>query len=103
MKRVAAVALSILMGACAVPETIVKTGSSRPQLAVRGAPADSTLIVDGQSMGPASQFNGDPNVLIVEEGMHQVEIQRGGKPVHSEKAFVSNGETRTINVNAGGR
>jgi hypothetical protein len=103
MKRIVVVALALLASACALPDTAVRTGSPRPQLAVKGAPADALLIVDGIPMGPASQFDGNPKVLIVEEGSHQVEIQRGGKAVHSEKAFVSNGETRTITINAGAR
>lgn len=101
MKRIVGVAMSLLLGACALPETVIKTGSSRPQLVVKGAPADTVLVVDGHSMGSASRFNGDPNVLVVEPGGHQVEIQRSGNVVHVEKVFVSDGETRTITINAG--
>src|SRR3569623_32831 len=103
MKRCITIALSFLLAACAMPESTVKSGSSRPQLSIKGAPADTVLIVDGLSMGPAAQFDGNPKVLIVEEGMHQVDIQRGGKSIHTEKAFVSNGESRTSTVNAGGQ
>ncbi len=103
MKHAFVIALTLALSACALPETTVKTGSPRPQLAIKGAPADTVLIVDGLSMGPAPQYDGNPKVLVVEEGMHQVEIQRSGKTIHAEKAFVSNGETRTITVNAGGQ
>jgi hypothetical protein len=101
MKHAFIIALTLSLGACALPETTVKTGSPRPQLAIKGAPADTILIVDGLAMGPASQYDGNPKVLVVEEGVHQVQIQRSGKTIHTEKAFVSNGETKTITVNAG--
>lgn len=101
MKKIAVAALSILLGACALPETNVKTGSQRPQLVIHGAPVGTVLIVDGLSMGLAPQFNGNPKVLIVEEGIHQVEIRRSGKAIHTEKTFVSNGETRIIAVHMG--
>lgn len=98
MKQIAVVALTLLLGACALPETIVKTGSPRPQLIIKGAAAGTVLIVDGLPMGPAPQFDGNPKVLIVEEGVHQVVIQRSGIAIHAEKTFVSNGETRIITV-----
>jgi hypothetical protein len=101
VKKIIAVLTAFIVAACALPETTVKTGSLRPHLAVKGAPADAVLIVDGLSMGAASQFDGNPNVLAVEEGVHLVEIRRAGKAVHSEKAFVSNGETKVIHVHAG--
>lgn len=101
MKSLVSAILALMLAACALPETAVKTGSPRPGLVVKGAPADATLVVDGLQMGPASEFDGRPKVLIVEEGLHQVEIRRAGGVVHAEKAFVSNGEIRTVTVNAG--
>lgn len=103
MKTYISIALAFMLSACALPETAVKTGSPRPTLIVKGAPADSILVVDGLVMGQAAQFNGAPNELIVEEGLHQVEIKQGNVTVHAEKAVISNGESRTINVNAGAR
>lgn len=101
MKYLGIAALALAVGACAMPETAVRTGSSRPQISVRGAPADAILAVDGLVMGPASVFDGNPKVLIVEEGVHQVEIRQREKAIHVEKTFVSNGETRVIVVNKG--
>jgi hypothetical protein len=94
---------ALLLTACAVPDSVVKTGAVRPTLTVKGAPDNSTLVVDGLVMGPAPQFNGQPNVLLLEEGLHQIEIRQGSTVVHAEKAVISNGESRTITVNAGVR
>jgi hypothetical protein len=91
-----------LLSACALPQTTVRTGSSAPGLIVTGAPAGATLYVDGLEMGAASQFDGNPKVLAVLEGAHKVEVRLGPTAVYSEKAFVSNGETHTVKVVAGG-
>jgi hypothetical protein len=101
MKIYLLIATTLLLSACAVPDSTVKTGSVRPTLLIKGAPADATLLVDGLVMGPASQFNGEPNTLLIEEGVHQVQIKQGNTIIHSEKAAVSNGESRTITINAG--
>lgn len=103
MKNYICLAFALILSACALPDTTVKTGSPRPTLAIKGAPAGSILIVDGLAMGLAAQFNGEPNVLILEEGLHQIEIKQAGVSLHAEKAFISNGETRTVSVNTGAR
>lgn len=98
-----AAALALTLAACSLPETAVKTGAQRARLAISGAPADAALVVDGLSMGPAAQFDGHPRVLILEEGMHQVEIRRGDSAIHAERVFIGNGETRTMSINEGVR
>lgn len=103
MKNYISIAFALLLSACALPDTTVKTGSPRPTLAIKGAPVNSILVVDGLVMGPAENFNGAPNVLILEEGLHQVVIKQDGITVHAEKAVISNGESRTVTVNAGAR
>ena len=101
MKNYVSLVFALLLSACAVPDTTVKTGSPRPTLVIKGAPADSTLLVDGRLMGPTTQFNGDPNVLILEEGLHQIVIKQAGITIHAEKTVISNGESRTVTINAG--
>jgi hypothetical protein len=92
---------AILLTGCALPQTTVKTGSSQPGLIVKGAPVGSVLYVDGLMMGPATQFDGQPKVLAVLEGVHQVEVRQGTTVVYSEKTFASNGETHTVLVTGG--
>ncbi len=92
---------AMLLTGCALPQTTVKSGSSQPGLIVKGAPAGSMLYVDGLVMGPATQFDGKPQVLAVLEGVHQVEIRQGTTVVYSEKTFASNGETHTVMVVGG--
>jgi hypothetical protein len=91
----------VLLTACTMPQTSVRTGSAPPTLIVKGAPSGSILVVDGLAMGTASQFDGNPKTLAVLEGTHQVEVRLGSNVVYKEKAFVSSGESHTVNVTAG--
>lgn len=89
------------LSACALPETSVKTGAARPRLSFPNAAPDTILVMDGITIGPAARYDGNPGVLLVEEGTHLLELKRNGQTVHSEKAFVSNGETKAIAASPG--
>ena len=92
------VALLITLSACALPQTTVRTGSEQPSLVVKGAPSGTDLYVDGLEMGPAAQFDGNPNVLAVLEGVHQVEIRQGNAVIYHDKVFLSGGESHPITL-----
>lgn len=96
MKTLVAVAWLLTLSACTLPQTTVRTGSSQASLVVTGAPSNAVLYVDGLAMGSARQFDGDPKVLAVLEGVHVVEIRQGSTIVYHEKVFVSSGETHPI-------
>jgi hypothetical protein len=81
-----------------MPQTTVRTGMSPPTLMVAGAPTGSVLFVDGLDMGSATQYDGNPKVLAVLEGTHQVEVRLGSNLVYKEKAFVSSGQSHTVAV-----
>jgi hypothetical protein len=101
MKRICLLFVAAFLTACALPETSVKTGNPRPAIYVQGAPQDTLLFIDGLLMGASGDFNGAPKTLLVEEGVHLVEIRRGNAVLHTEKVFVSKGESRLISVNTG--
>ena len=90
-----------LVAGCTLPQTTVKSGASPPGLVVKGAPAGATLYVDGIVIGPAAQYDGKPNVLVVLDGVHQIEIRQGTTVIYHEKALVSSGETHTVTVVGG--
>src|SRR5262249_54790013 len=90
--------LFIALSACALPQTTVRTGSAQPSLLVKGAPSGTVLYVDGLAMGPAAQFDGDPNVLAVLEGVHLVEVRQGNSVIYHDRVFLSSGETHPITV-----
>jgi hypothetical protein len=98
LRALSTVVLVTALSACALPQTTVRTGSEQPSLVVKGAPSGTVLYVDGLAMGPAEQFNGDPNVLAVLEGVHQVEIRQGSAVIYHDKVFLSSGETHPITL-----
>lgn len=102
MKSALILGIALAVSACALPETKVQTGSPQPGLFVQGAPAGAVLYVDGLSMGAANQFDGNPKVLTVLEGVHVLEIRQGTTVIFHDKALFSNGETHPIKLLAGG-
>jgi hypothetical protein len=102
MKTLGALLVITLLSGCSLPQTTVRSGSSQPGLIVRDAPSGSTLFVDGLAIGPANEFDGNPKVLTVLEGIHKVEVRSGATVIFSEKTFASNGETHTVTVVGGG-
>jgi hypothetical protein len=87
-----------LATACPPPTTVVRTPDTRPSIAIAGAPEGSLLLVDGQPVGPAPAYSGQPNVLLLEPGVHDVEIQSSsGVSIFRQKVFVES-ELKTIRV-----
>jgi hypothetical protein len=83
--------------ACAGPTTTVRSVDTRPAIAVVGAPAGTVLFVDGLAVGDPARFNGNPNILRLEPGTHDVEIRGGDRVIFSQRVFVES-ELKTIKV-----
>lgn len=90
--------LFLVVTACAMPVTQVRTIEPNPSIIVQGAPMDAILLVDGINMGAANAYNGQPNALKVIPGTHTVSVvSSGGGTILTQKVFVES-ETKTINV-----
>ncbi len=88
----------LALAACAMPQTTVRTVESRPTLAISGAPAGAVLVVDGQSVGEAAQYDGNPTVLKLEPGTHRVEIRGAGGAVLYQQQVYMESELKRIEV-----
>jgi hypothetical protein len=98
MRKPLAVSLMILLAACSMPSTVVKTPDTRPSLAFEGAPEGAVLFLDGVRTGPANQYDGQPNILLVEPGTHLVTIKGAdGAVLLEQKVFVES-ELKTLKV-----
>jgi hypothetical protein len=96
--RRAALAAALALAACTGPSTVVRTVDTRPAIALAGAPAGTVLYVDGNPVGDPTAFDGQPNVLRLEPGTHELEIRdRAGAVVFSQRVFVES-ELKTIKV-----
>jgi hypothetical protein len=81
-----------------MPSTTVRSTDSRPSLAFEGAPRGSQLFVDGNRIGNAGEYDGQPAVLVVEPGTHVVDVRdTSGKVLFRQTVFVES-ETKTIQV-----
>jgi hypothetical protein len=86
------------LAACAMPNTTVRTTDTRPSLAFEGAPDGSVLYLDGERIGDPVQYDGQPNVLLVEPGTHLVVIRSAdGAPLLERKVYVES-EIKTLKV-----
>jgi hypothetical protein len=94
-KLLGVVALSL---ACAMPSTTVRTPESRPSLAIAGAPRGAQLFVDGNHMGEAAAYDGQPAVLLVEPGTHVVDVRDSSGRILFEQTVFVDSETKTIQV-----
>ncbi|MDE1181380.1 hypothetical protein [Paraburkholderia sp.] len=91
-----------VLGGCALPQSKVESGGTRPTLALIGAPSDASLMLDGTVIGQASSYDGVQHVLTVEEGAHTVEVRRNEQIVLRKKVFATSGETIKVDVANGG-
>lgn len=91
-----ALMLFLLLMGCAMPETRIQSADSRPRLAIQGAPENSILYVDDLMVGPANDYNGNPNILIILPGTHKISIKTStGESIHNQTIFVES-ELKTI-------
>jgi len=94
----AALVVAVTLAACAGPSTTVTTVDTRPALAVSGAAPGLTLFVDGAPVGDPRGYDGNPTVLRVEAGTHDIELRDGaGAVVFRQRVFVES-ELKTIIV-----
>ncbi|VGO22545.1 hypothetical protein [Pontiella sulfatireligans] len=94
------VLLAVLTQGCTYPEPAqIEQKDSRPAIGVAGAPWGSVLYVDGLEMGKARKYDGVDDVMLVESGMHLIEVKSSrGETVFSEKVFLGHGVTKVFTI-----
>jgi hypothetical protein len=90
-------ALAVALCSCAMPNTAVRAVDDRPSIAIKGAPPDAILLVDGLPMGVANQYDGEPRTLTVEAGSHTVSVAIGNQVIFEQRVFVES-SLKTITV-----
>ncbi len=89
------------LSACSFFTSRKAPASDPTEIIVTGAPAGSSVFVDGVPTGQAAVLNDHPQVLDVTAGAHKVEIHLGEKVVYQEDTFVEPGGHRTVRVLSG--
>ncbi|HET8540441.1 MAG TPA: hypothetical protein VFL83_11275 [Anaeromyxobacter sp.] len=96
--RTLALALTLALAGCVGPTTTVRTVDTRPAIAFAGAPSGTILYVDGVAVGDPARYDGQPNVLRVEPGTHEIDIRDGsGRSLFRQRVFVES-ELKTVQV-----
>lgn len=88
---------AMALAGCSLPTTTIRSADNRPSISIAGAPDDATLKVDGVVVGKAVDYDGDPQVLLLEPGTHRITVEQGGAVVYDQLIFV-NSESKRINV-----
>jgi PEGA domain len=71
------------------------------EIIVTGAPAGSSVFVDGVQTGEITVASNHPQTLTVSAGNHKVEIHLGEAVVYREDTYVGQGEHRAVRVLSG--
>ncbi len=100
LRQVLVVVALVALAGCDIryPSSRTDIPDERPSIAFSGAPEGSVVFVDGQAMGPAAQYDGVENVLLVEPGNHQIRVRLGDRVLLSQRVFFSGQATRTFVV-----
>ena len=94
MKRVQIFLCLLLLAACSLPATTVRSVDARPSISIAGAGSQAELFVDGLRVGKASEFQ-EPNQLTLPPGTHKIAIIDAGRPAFEQVIFIES-EHKTI-------
>lgn len=97
INRLSIIILTFFIG-CALPSSVVKTTDTRPRISISGAPEKALLYVDGINMGNTSQYDGHPDVLILQPGTHRIQVYSNNEAIYDKKVFIES-ELKNIVIN----
>jgi hypothetical protein len=96
------IAVCLGLAACSQPVEQTRTLDERPSILVQGAPVGAVLQVDGLAAGMVQTLGGVPQAIRIEPGSHLVAVIVNGKPILSDRVFVSGAVMKTLTVPPGG-
>ena len=106
MKLLVAGFLLLTLAVGCYPASEVRVVDSRPKLAIKNAPDNAILYVDGLNMGLANRYGGESSsdesakarILLLEPGRHKIIVKLNGKILLSEDVFLGEGILKTLKV-----
>lgn len=100
LRHVLVVVALVALTGCSIryPSSRTDIPDERPSIAFSGAPEGSVVFVDGLAMGPAAQYEGGVNILMVEPGNHEIEVRLGDQVFLTRRIFFSGQATRMLVV-----
>ena len=91
-------AATLMLSACALPQTDTFQGGDHGRLIFPDAPAGAELVLDGQAVGPASSYANAGHSLSVSGGAHSVRVSVAGTVLVNRRVYVDNGALVRIEV-----
>lgn len=89
------------IAACTPPVEQTQILHEQPGILVQGAPPGAILQVDGLVAGQVQAQGGAPQAIRIEPGTHAIVVVSNGRPILSDKVFVSGAAVKTIIVPPG--
>ena len=83
---------ALLLLACAGPRTTVKTDDQSGRVRFRVYPSFAEVVVDGQTLGKARNFDGTSAVLKLGPGTHTIQLKADGYEDYETKVYLSDTE-----------
>lgn len=94
---VTAVIIIFFIG-CGMPKETLKAVGNEGLLKIVAEPSSAEVYVDGNFVGKAKEFNGNPGLLKLTHGTHTIMIKKSGYQTYIHKVFVGNEAIEPINI-----
>ncbi len=95
---IAAIMISLMLLGCGMPSETLKTVGSEGIVKIIADPGNADVYVDGNYIGKAYRFNGNPELLKLAHGTHTIELKKDGYQTYTTRIFVGNQAIDTVNI-----
>ena len=84
--------------ACSYPQTSVEQGSAPSAVYVQGAPANASVWIDGQDVGPAEKLNTKKTAYALASGRHHIILKGPSGTLLEKDVYVETGATIAVEL-----
>jgi PEGA domain len=90
--------LAFFLPGCGLPTETLKAVGNEGLLKIVAEPGSAEVYVDGNFVGKAHDFNGNPGLLKLTHGTHTIELKKDGYQPYTRRVFVGNEAIEPINI-----
>ncbi len=83
---------------CGMPTETLKAVGNEGLVKIIADPGSAQVYVDGNFIGKAHDFNGNPGLLRLTHGTHTIELKKDGYQPYTRRVFVGNEALEPINI-----
>ncbi len=89
---------SFFLISCGMPVETLKAVGNEGLLKIVADPGSAEVYVDGNFVGKARAYNGNPGLLKLTHGTHTIELRKDGYQSYTRRVFVGNEALEPINI-----